>query len=139
MVHSSLLPQQKHDCCGCTGAITDTELGDAFLIYTRTGETRKDLSMFLVEKGTPGFSLGQRIKDKYAAHSLQQPFLRVALCGLGVYYSDTSVRSRVCCRCGMRASGTAELVFQGIEAAGVWLSLSALVCRLRRARNQPGG
>merc|ERR1712178_612085 len=62
------------------GAITDTELGDAFLIYTRTGETRKDISMVLVEKGMEGFSLGQRIKDK----------------------------------CGMRASGTAELVFQDV-------------------------
>jgi len=59
------------------GAITDTELGDVFLIYARTGTEQNDISLFLVEKGTPGFSLGQRIKDK----------------------------------CGMRASGTAELVF----------------------------
>jgi len=60
------------------GAITDTELGDVFLIYARTGERKQDVSMFIVEKGMEGFSLGQRIKDK----------------------------------CGMRASGTAELVFQ---------------------------
>jgi len=59
------------------GAINDTELGDVFLIYTRTGEARNDITMFIVEKGMPGFKLGQRIKDK----------------------------------CGMRASGTAELVF----------------------------
>lgn len=38
-------------------------------------------SLFLVEKGMPGFSLGQRIKDK----------------------------------CGMRASATAELVFENVE------------------------
>ncbi len=60
------------------GAIDDTTLGDIFLVYARTGQTRADVSLFLVEKGTPGFSLGQRIKDKL----------------------------------GMRASPTAELVFE---------------------------
>ena len=63
------------------GAVSDTELGDAFLVYARTGgpevKPSKAISLFLVEKGTPGFSLGQRLKDK----------------------------------CGMRASPTAELVF----------------------------
>ncbi|MSQ85197.1 MAG: isovaleryl-CoA dehydrogenase [Myxococcales bacterium] len=60
------------------GAISDTELGDCFLVYARTGGGRgKALSSFLVEKGMPGFRLGQRIKDKL----------------------------------GMRASPTAELVF----------------------------
>jgi len=60
------------------GAFSDTELGDVFLIYARTGELDKDVSMFIVEKGFEGFSLGQKIQDK----------------------------------CGMRASSTAELVFQ---------------------------
>jgi len=41
-----------------------TELGDVYLVYAKTGETQKDLSMFLVEKGFEGFKLGQRIKDK---------------------------------------------------------------------------
>ena len=60
------------------GAISDTELGDVFLVYARTsGAGSKALSSFLVEKGTPGFRLGQKIKDKL----------------------------------GMRASPTAELVF----------------------------
>ena len=60
------------------GAVADGELGDVFLVYARmAGAGRKDLSQFIVEKGTPGFSLGQRLKEK----------------------------------CGMRASGTAELVF----------------------------
>jgi len=63
------------------GAVTDTELGDVFLVYARTGEKRSDVSLFLLEKGTEGFSLGQRIKDK----------------------------------CGMRASNTAELVFQDVH------------------------
>jgi isovaleryl-CoA dehydrogenase len=62
------------------GAIADNELGDVFLIYAREpGHGPKQLSMFVVEKGMPGFQLGQRIKDKL----------------------------------GMRASGTAELVFDG--------------------------
>lgn len=41
----------------------------------------KAISLFLVERGMPGFSLGQRLKDK----------------------------------CGMRASPTAELVFNGVS------------------------
>lgn len=61
------------------GCVDDTELGDCFLVYARTGEARgKAISSFLVEKGAPGFRLGQRIKDKL----------------------------------GMRASPTAELVFE---------------------------
>jgi isovaleryl-CoA dehydrogenase len=46
------------------GAVTDTELGDVFLVYARTGEGRGDVSLFLVEKGMAGFQLGQKIKDK---------------------------------------------------------------------------
>lgn len=47
------------------GAVSDTELGDAFLVYARTGDKGpRAITMFLVEKGMPGFSLGQRIKDK---------------------------------------------------------------------------
>merc|ERR1711998_478219 len=39
------------------GAIDDVTTGDAFLVYARTGEGRNDISLFLVEKGMPGFSL----------------------------------------------------------------------------------
>jgi isovaleryl-CoA dehydrogenase len=61
------------------GAVSDTELGDVFLVYARVeGAPRNKLSMFIVEKGYAGFSLGQKIKDKL----------------------------------GMRASSTAELVFE---------------------------
>jgi isovaleryl-CoA dehydrogenase len=65
------------------GAISDTDLGDCFLVYARTASDgtaagRRELSSFLVEKGMPGFRLGQKIKDKL----------------------------------GMRASTTAELVFE---------------------------
>ncbi|MBT9560638.1 MAG: acyl-CoA dehydrogenase family protein [Myxococcales bacterium] len=61
------------------GCVSDTELGDVFLVYAKTEEPAgKAISSFLVEKGMPGFALGQRIKDKL----------------------------------GMRASATAELVFE---------------------------
>lgn len=60
------------------GTLDGETTGDCYLVYARTGEGPRDLSLFLVEKGTPGFSLGQKIHDK----------------------------------CGMRASMTAELVFQ---------------------------
>jgi isovaleryl-CoA dehydrogenase len=42
--------------------IDDTELGDVFLIYAKTGE--QALSTFVVDKGCPGFSAGQRLKEK---------------------------------------------------------------------------
>lgn len=64
------------------GAVSDHELGDVFLVYARVeGAPRSKLSMFIVEKGFKGFSLGQKIKDKL----------------------------------GMRASTTAELVFEDCE------------------------
>jgi isovaleryl-CoA dehydrogenase len=59
------------------GAVDDHTLGDIFLVYARTGE--RSISTLVVEKDTPGFSLGQCWKDKL----------------------------------GMRASMTAELVFDG--------------------------
>ena len=61
------------------GCVSKSELGDAFLVYARTSEGPKGLSLFLVEKGMPGFRLGQKLSDKL----------------------------------GMRASATAELVFDG--------------------------
>ena len=67
------------------GAIDDKTLGDVFLVYARTdagGDSKAvRLSSFIVEKGMPGFSLGQKIKDKT----------------------------------GMRASATAELVFEDCQ------------------------
>lgn len=75
------------------GCVDDATLGDAAIVYVRcsadprgtnkrrqarTSPGRSDISLFHVSTGTPGFSLGQRVKGK----------------------------------CGMRASPTAELVFQ---------------------------
>ena len=60
------------------GALDDETMGDIFLAYARTGGSRRDVSLFLVEGTNPGLHLGQRLKHKL----------------------------------GMRASGTAELVFE---------------------------
>ena len=61
------------------GGLDEKTLGDAFVVYARTGE--REISSFLVEKGMPGFQLGQKWSDKL----------------------------------GMRASFTAELVFEGVR------------------------
>ncbi|MCH8844580.1 MAG: acyl-CoA dehydrogenase family protein [SAR324 cluster bacterium] len=53
------------------------ETGDCYIVYAKTGD---EISSFVVEKGMPGFSLGQRLKDKT----------------------------------GLRASTTAELVFDDV-------------------------
>jgi len=82
------------------GCISDDEQGDVYLVYARTGDKSSDLSLFLVEKGTEGFSVGQRIKDK----------------------------------CGMRASPTAELVFQNVRVPAenlVGAEHGAVKCMMR--------
>jgi isovaleryl-CoA dehydrogenase len=64
------------------GTVGDGELGDVFLVYARTSASGpRGVSLFVVERGAPGFSLGQAIGGKL----------------------------------GMRASGTAELVFDDCE------------------------
>ncbi len=60
------------------GAIDKGELGDVFLVYAKHEDRdSRDVSLFIVEKETEGFTLGQKLEDKL----------------------------------GMRASTTAELVF----------------------------
>ena len=67
------------------GTVDDgSTTGDTFLVYARTGPGRSDISQFVVEKGMPGFQVGQKITDKL----------------------------------GMRASPTAELVFDGVQIPG---------------------
>ncbi len=47
------------------GAISDTEMGDVFLVYAKTGSRdTREISLFLVEKGREGFSLGQKLQGK---------------------------------------------------------------------------
>ena len=42
--------------------ITNGVHGDLYFIAARTGEGRHDISMFAVEKGTPGFTVGRRLE-----------------------------------------------------------------------------
>lgn len=51
------------------GTIDGTSTGDCYLVYARTGEDKDDISLFIVEKGMPGFSLGQKIEDKCGMRS----------------------------------------------------------------------
>jgi isovaleryl-CoA dehydrogenase len=41
--------------------ITNAQFADVVYLYTRTGENKKDLTSFIVEKGTPGFSVSKEI------------------------------------------------------------------------------
>lgn len=41
--------------------ITNAQYADVIYLYTRTGENKKDLTTFIVEKGTPGFSVSKEI------------------------------------------------------------------------------
>jgi acyl-CoA dehydrogenase len=41
--------------------ITNGVHGDLYFIAARTGEARHDISMFIIEKGTPGFSVGRSL------------------------------------------------------------------------------
>lgn len=48
------------------GTINGKDTGDVFLVYAKTGTGRSasDVTSFIIEKGMPGFSLGQKINDK---------------------------------------------------------------------------
>ena len=41
--------------------ITNAQYADVVYLYTRTGEAKKDLTTFIVEKGAPGFSVSKEI------------------------------------------------------------------------------
>ena len=42
--------------------ITNGPVGDVFVVYARTGENKKQLSTFIVEKGMPGFRVGNKLR-----------------------------------------------------------------------------
>lgn len=42
--------------------ITNAVVGDVYYVYARTGEGRKDISTFIVEKNFPGFKMGRKLK-----------------------------------------------------------------------------
>jgi isovaleryl-CoA dehydrogenase len=77
------------------GTIDGVTTGDVYLVYARTGKSRSvdSLTSFIVEKGMPGFSLGQKIQDK----------------------------------CGMRASMTAELVFDNVKVSPIIIIIIMII------------
>jgi len=82
------------------GTIDGKTTGDVFLVYAKTGQTDRDVSMFIVEKDMPGFTLGQKIENKL----------------------------------GMRASMTAELVFDNVRIPKenlVGVENKAVLCMMR--------
>ncbi len=40
--------------------ITNGPNGDTFYVYAKTGETKRDISTFIIERGMPGFSTGKK-------------------------------------------------------------------------------
>jgi isovaleryl-CoA dehydrogenase len=40
--------------------ITNGPTGEIFYCYAKTGEGKKDVSTFIIERGTPGFSTGKK-------------------------------------------------------------------------------
>ncbi|MGE4232702.1 MAG: acyl-CoA dehydrogenase family protein [Bacteriovoracia bacterium] len=42
--------------------ITNAVIGDIFYVYARTGESKKDISTFIVESSFPGFRMGRKLK-----------------------------------------------------------------------------
>ena len=41
--------------------ITNAEFADVLVVYARTGEGSRGITTFIVERGTPGFSIGQKL------------------------------------------------------------------------------
>jgi isovaleryl-CoA dehydrogenase len=51
----------KYVLNGSKTMITNAPVGNAFLVYARTGPSKKDISTFIVEKSFPGFRAGKKL------------------------------------------------------------------------------
>jgi isovaleryl-CoA dehydrogenase len=60
------------------GCLNESQLGDAFLVYAKT--PAGGISLFVVEKGSEGFSLGQKLKNKCGMRSSNTAELVFADC-----------------------------------------------------------
>ncbi|CAM9274872.1 unnamed protein product [Scytosiphon promiscuus] len=90
------------------GTVDGVTTGDVFLVYARTGPGRQDISMFLVEKA--------RTSSKHSRRGTEGFKLGQKIEG----------------KCGMRASMTAELVFDGVGRENlVGEENGALLCMMR--------
>ena len=64
------------------GCLAESELGDIFLVYAKTPVG--GVSLFVVEKGAPGFSLGQKLTDKCGMRSSNTAELVFADCEIPI-------------------------------------------------------
>lgn len=53
--------------------ITNGSHANVFLVYARTGQTRRDISAFIVEADRPGFSVGRKERKMDAAPPPPRP------------------------------------------------------------------
>lgn len=51
----------KYLLTGTKTFITNGPVGDVFIVYAKTGGSKKDISTFIVEKNFPGFKVGKRL------------------------------------------------------------------------------
>lgn len=66
------------------GCISESELGDLFLVYAKTQSSARGVSLFIVEKGSPGLALGQKLKDKCGMRSSNTAELVFSDCAIPV-------------------------------------------------------
>lgn len=52
----------KYVLNGSKTFITNGPVADVFVVYAKTGSTKKEISTFIVEKGFPGFKVGRKLK-----------------------------------------------------------------------------
>eukprot|EP00906_Rhabdomonas_costata_P029915 RCo042255 len=121
------------------GAKSDTETGDVYLVYAKTGpvDDNKNISMFLVEKGMPGFSLGQVLKDKCGMRA--SPTAELVFSDCKVPAENLVGREGGAVKCMMR---NLELERLTLSAIGLGLAARSLEVMLqysqdRKAFGQP--
>jgi isovaleryl-CoA dehydrogenase len=66
MMHDEKEKEKDDMTGGSSGGTINTTMttGDVFLIYANTGPKKTDVTQFLVERGMPGFYVGQKILNK---------------------------------------------------------------------------
>src|SRR5690606_29116841 len=52
----------KYVLNGAKTFITNGNIADTLIVYARTGESKKAISTFIVEKGFPGFKVSKKLK-----------------------------------------------------------------------------
>ena len=58
----AVLKNGKYILNGAKTFITNGPTADVFVVYAKTGTTKKEISTFIVEKGFPGFKVGRKLK-----------------------------------------------------------------------------